>query len=158
MTVSVYFPEATVPLPNKQGYVLKPRPNLLRTEMDQGAARQRRASTQKPTEVSVTWLVTTWQLMLLQGFHEHRAMDGAEWFGMTLATYVGLAMCEARFKGELSQPKRAGHLWDVSATLEVREIPRLSESDYTLLAGEDGDALLAAVAAWHHLVHSELWS
>lgn len=156
MAVDAYYPD-TIPLPLKQGYVLKPRPNTRRTELEQGAARVRRVGRQKPTELAVVWELTQWELMLLQGFHEHYADEGAAWFGMTLLTYVGLAMCEVRFKGEISQPKQAGHLWQVSATLEVREIPRLSAADYALLVAEPVDPLFARIEAFHRTVHDGLW-
>lgn len=156
MAVDVFYP-ATVPLPLKQGYVLKPQPNLLRTEVEQGAKRARRVGRQKPTEVSVVWELTQWELMLLQAFFEHDADEGAAWFGMTLLTYVGLAMCEVRFKGDIQQPKQAGILWQVGATLEVREIPRLSSADFAVLVNEPPDALFAIVVTFHDTVLWQLW-
>lgn len=157
MAVDAYYPD-TIPLPLKQGYVLKPKPNTRRTELEQGAARVRRVGRQKPTELGVVWELTQWELMLLQGFHEHEADEGAAWFGMKLLTYIGLAMCEVRFKGEISQPKHAGHLWQVSATLEVRDIPRLSASDYALIVGVDSNALFAAIERLHRFTTTELWT
>jgi hypothetical protein len=156
MAVDVFYP-ATIPLPSKQGYVLKPKPSVRRTELEQGAARVRRVGSQKPTELSVVWQLTQWELMLLQGFHEHEADEGAAWFGMQLLTYIGLAMCEARFKGEISQPKQAGHLWQVSATLEVREIPRLTDADYDVLSVDAPDAISRALTAFRELVSFGLW-
>ncbi|WP_020699231.1 hypothetical protein [Reyranella massiliensis] len=156
MAVDTFYPD-TIPLPLKQGYVLKPRPNVRRTELEQGAGRVRRNGRQKPTELAVVWELTQYELMLLQGFHEHQADEGTAWFGMRLLTYVGLVICEVRFKGEINQPKQAGHLWQVSATLEVREIPRLSEEDYAILVAESGDALFAAIPRVHHVVATALW-
>lgn len=156
MAVDVFYPD-TIPLPLKQGYVLKPKPNVRRTDLEQGAARVRRVGRQKPTELAVVWELTQWELGLLQGFHEHQADEGAAWFGMKLLTYVGLAMCEARFKGEISQPKQAGHLWQVSATLEVREIPRLSSADYAALVNENVDCLDGAIRSFHALLLGPLW-
>jgi hypothetical protein len=156
MAVDAYYPD-TIPLPLKQGYVLKPRPNTRRTELEQGAARVRRVGRQKPTELAVVWELTQWELMLLQGFHEHQADEGAAWFGMKLLTYVGLAMCEVRFKGEISQPKQAGHLWQVSATLEVREIPRLSDAEYAILFAEPPEQLLAGISSIQLALLSNLW-
>ena len=158
MSVTVLFPTATLPLPNKQGYVLKWKPRLLRTDFDAGEARQRRQGPAAPVDLPVVWDLTQWELMLLHGFYEHEAGEGTVWFGIPLLTYVGLTLCEARFKGDPSAPKRAGHKWQVSANLEVREMPRLSTADYALLVDEDGEALLAAVDGIHHIVTYELWT
>lgn len=156
MAVDAFYPD-TIPLPLKQGYVLKPKPNARRTELEQGAARVRRTGRQKPSELAVVWELTQWELTLLQGFHEHEADEGAAWFGMRLLTYVGLAMCEVRFKGEISQGKQAGHLWQVTATLEVREIPRLSAAEYRQLVNEPVDLLSSAILGTHRFVTMELW-
>lgn len=158
MAVDVLWPTAALPLPNKQGYVLKWKPSVLRTDFERGAARQRRQGVAKPLELPVVWDFTQWELGLFQGFHEHEAGEGTVWFGMPLLTYIGLAVCEVRFKGEYSAPKRAGDKWQINATLEVREIPRLAAADYTALVDEDPDDLFAAIAALETFVETQNWA
>ncbi len=94
MTVAVIWPDR-IPLPLRQGYVLEPKPNVIRTEVEVGPDRARRRSTQAPTEVTVVWEFTQWELMLFQGFFKHKAMEGAAWFGIPLLTTLGIATCEA---------------------------------------------------------------
>lgn len=144
MTVTVYWP-AQIPLPLRQGYVLEPKPNVDRTEVEVGPSRARRRSTQTPVEVTVVWELTQWELTLFQGFYKHKAREGAAWFGMPLLTTLGLATCEAQFKGKLQAPKQRGDLWLVNGTLLVREIPELDEAGYDLLITEDPAVLFAAI-------------
>lgn len=145
MTVTVFWPEERIPLPLKQGYVLEPKPNVIRTEVEVGPDRARRRSTQTPTEVTVVWELTQWQLMLFQGFYKHQAMEGAAWFGIPLLTTLGVATCEAQFKGKLSAPKQRGDLWLINATLVVREIPELDALGYEILLTEEPAVLYGAI-------------
>lgn len=158
MSVSVLYPTAALPPPSKQGYTLKWRPRMLRTDFEAGEARHRRQGAARPVELPVVFDFTLWELGLFQGFYEHEAGEGAVWFGIPLLTYIGIAVCEARFKTDPSAPTRAGDLFQVSVTLEVREIPRLTGADYTALVEEDPDALFAAIAAFETFVETQNWA
>lgn len=159
MAVTVLWPEDRLPLPSKQGYVLKWKSSLLRTDFERGAARHRRQGAAKPLDLPVVWDLTQWELMLFHGFYEHEAGEGTTWFGIPLLTYVGIATCEARFKGDPSAPKQLGDLWQVTANLEVREIPRLSSAGYDVLVNENPDTFGAAIDAFHALIATPpLWA
>lgn len=158
MAVTVLYPTDALPLPSKQGYALKWKSSMLRTDFERGAARQRRQGAARPLDLPVVWDFTQWELGLFQGFFEHEAGEGTVWFGIPLLTYIGIATCEARFKGDPSAPKFNGDLWQINATLEVREIPRLGAADYAALVEEDPDALFAAIAALETFVETQNWA
>lgn len=149
MTVALSWPSA-IPLPSIDGYQLKPKPNVARTEMDVGPALQRRRSTQTPTEIPVQFKLTLWEQALMEGFYRDKAMEGAVWFNVTLLGGVGLTNHEARFKGEIAyRPVVNGERWIATAILEVRDRPQLSGADFDVLVGENPDVLFAGVEAFH---------
>lgn len=159
MATSVSWP-ATLPLPAIAGYGLKPKPNVVRTEMEDGAARQRRRSTVTVDPITVQFELTAWQEMMFDAWLDKRANGGATWFNITLLSGRGLESYEARIKGGADRDDRPrnGANWVATLTLEVRNRPMLSDSDIDLLIGEDGDALLAAINALHlYLTTSRMW-
>lgn len=154
MAVTLNWPDP-LPLPTMAGYQLKPKPNVDRTEMESGAALQRLLGRQAPTEISVQFEFTKWQLMLFDGFHKHRAKEGAVWFNMLLLCGLGLVNHEVRFKATEppKQSPRNGERWVVPALLEVIERPIISDSELTLLMDDDPEALAAAIASIHTAIH-----
>jgi hypothetical protein len=159
MTTSLDWP-STLPLPAIARYQLKPQPNIDRTETDVGPARQRRRSSQTPTEIPVQFELTIWELGVFESWYRYRACEGAAWFNITLLGGIGLSTHEARFKSTETPvyTPHNGATWQVTALLEVRDRPMLSDSDLTLLIGEDGDLLLSTIDAIHRTVSSGLWT
>lgn len=154
MAVTLSWPSA-LPLPSITRYQLKEQPNVDRTEMEKGAARQRRNGRQAPTEIPVQFEFTKWQLMLFEGFWKHRAKEGTVWFNITLLGGLGLTNHEARFKStEPPVPTpHNGENFVVTALLEVIERPIISDSELTLVMDDDPAALEAAIAAIHNAIH-----
>jgi hypothetical protein len=160
MATSISWPDA-LPLPVIQGYGIKPRPNVVRTELDDGPARQRLRSTSTTDEITVTFELTIFQLGLFESWFKNRALGGACWFNVTLLGGIGLSSCEARFKGgaDLAYTPRSGERWSVTGTLEVRNRPMLSDSDLTLLLPEDPTVLLGGIDSVHSLTTAPpLWA
>ncbi|MEN9923916.1 MAG: hypothetical protein RL268_42 [Pseudomonadota bacterium] len=137
-----------LPAPEVDGYSIQPQAAFVRTDMDQGPARQRRRFTTAPTLYPVKWILTEEQMELLEAWYDGAVDAGAAWFLVTLRNGRGLQQVEARF----IQPWQAGLLsgwhYEVSATLEVRNRPLalaggalLIESGQSLLLTEAGDTL-----------------
>jgi hypothetical protein len=157
MTTTLNWP-AAVPLPSIAGYAIKPKPNVDRTEVEIGQARQRRRSTTTTDDIPVRFELNAFQHALFEAWFKERALEGAAWFNVTLLSGLGLQSHEARFKGgeQLTHTPRSGERWVVDATLEVRNRPMLSDADLTIFLAEDGDVLFAALRALHTLVWTDI--
>ena len=155
MTLDLSWP-TSLPAPSIEGYGLEDMPALRRTEMETGSARQRLSSTQARAEFPVKWEFTLWQYGIFESWLANRATYGATWFAAELLSGSGLVQCEARFKnGKAPAKARNGQRWVVTATLDVRDRPMLSDAELTLVIDEDPDALFAAVDALHVTIETE---
>lgn len=157
MTVDLTWP-TVLPKPLRAGYKIQPKPNVLRSDMEQGAARQRRRSTATMTDLPAGFVLDQWQLMIFEGWLEHRHQHGVVWFSIDLVGGMGTQSHEARFKGDVEIAALGGGIWSVTGTLEIRQRPILSDDDLTLFETEDLDALTASLAAFHVLVETQLWA
>jgi len=158
MTLDLSWP-ASLPLPSMQGYGIDDDPKMIRTEMDAGSARQRRTSTQASGELTAQWSFTLFQFAIFEGWLRHRANYGATWFNIPYLGGLGLVECEARFqKGKAPAKFQNGARVVVTAKLDVRDRPMLTDADLTILIDEDGDQLFAAINALHQVVTYELWT
>lgn len=156
MTVSLSWP-TVLPLPTMNGYGVEDKPRIARTDMESGTARQRRTSTQAPSEISARWVFTLFEYALFEAWLEHRAVYGANWFNITYLGGIGRVPCEARFKdGKAPSKFQNGAVVVVTATLEVRERPKLGEADLTALLSEPQRPLFASIAGFHDAL-SHLW-
>lgn len=155
------WPEV-LPLPTFEGYGVEPLDAALRTEMEQGAARQRQVYTRVPERIAVRWRFTRWQYAIFRAWYANRAKRGAAYFTMTLLTGLGMVAHEVRFVGRGATPWRAepqfgGPRWIVTSTLEVRESPDLSDDVLDIaLAVPDVHGLIAAIDGLHLLVNTTL--
>lgn len=157
MTVSLSWP-TTLPLPTMNGYGIEDKPRIARTDMESGTARQRRTSTQAPSEISVRWVFTLYEYAIFEAWLEHRAQYGAYWFNISYLGGVGLVPCEARFKdGKAPAKFQNGAIVLVTATLEVRERLKLTDSDLDLLLEEPAAPLFTAIDTFHTTVLWQLW-
>lgn len=112
----------TLPQPLASGYSIQPQQAFIRTDMDQGPARQRRRFTTTPSSYDVQWLMTEAEFAIFESWYRDEADDGAAWFTIGLNNGKGLQNVEARFQ----QPwvaASASTKYQVSATLEVRNRP-----------------------------------
>lgn len=134
MPTSLNWP-ATLPLPRRAGYRLKPLGMLSRSEADQGAARVRRRVTATLTEIPIVFAVDETQAASFDSFVEREARHGEVWFNVSLLGPTGIASHEARIKGETELAYRGGVRWEISATFEVRDRPILSAAALDDLIG-----------------------
>ena len=113
----------TLPLPEVEGYGIQPQAAFIRTDMDQGPARQRRRFTAAPTHYAVKWLLTEVQLATFESWYEGSVEAGASWFTVQLRNGQGLQTVEARFIEPWKAAMLGGYHYEVTATLEVRNRP-----------------------------------
>lgn len=115
---------STLPAPLASGYGVKPVDQTVRTDMESGAARQRRRTTARNDKVTVSWVMTDAQAAIFRAWFEDDAAGaagGAAWFGVVLMLGTGGAVSvEARFVKPPDLSLIAAKLWTVSGELEVR--------------------------------------
>lgn len=78
------FYPAGLPLPLQAGYAVRHRPNMVRTQMADGYARQRLVNQGAPDQVSVTLLLTASQYREALRWYKADIQSGASWFVMPL--------------------------------------------------------------------------
>ncbi len=114
----------------RDGYTIEPQPQIARTDMDAGPARQRRRYTCAPTVYSMQWLFTQQEMAIFEAWYEHEIAAGTEWFHASIWNGTGYSQVEARFvepwRASLPGPTHFG----VDARLEVRNPRILSQSEY----------------------------
>lgn len=155
MSTTLTWP-STLPVPAIAGYGIKPRPNVDRTELEWGQARQRRRSTGTTDEISLQFVATRWQVMLFESWFKNRALEGAAWFNITLLGGTGLVSYEARFKGgsEISYVPINGENWTITATVEVRDRNMLTDDELTVMLAEDPSTFFTLLAGVHTAVQA----
>lgn len=146
---------AQLPLPRKTGYEIRPGEAVARTEMERGAARQRRISLSAADTLPVQFLFTSYEKALFDGWYKHKADEGGAFFTMTVLDGLGLIEVEARFV-RVRRAVPSGRLWRIDAEIEVRDRPVLSEGATELALGNDLEGLLAAIAAADDAVNRHL--
>lgn len=137
--IGIAWPSARLPLPTLAGYDLKPNAAVLRSAVEIGTARVYRRTRQPMVDVAVAWHLDGWQQMLLDGFYRSVALEGGQWFVVTLAFPSGLAAVAARFKDKLAMRALGGQRWHATATLELLGRPVISDADLTALLGDEGE-------------------
>lgn len=112
----------SLPVALAAGYGYAPQQAFVRTDMDQGPARQRRRFTSAPTIYSVSWLMSEAQFGIFESWFRDEANDGAEWFEIQLRGGTGMQTVEARFMTGWSV-ERVASMYKIEAQLEVRNRP-----------------------------------
>lgn len=153
--MTVYYPDR-LPLPQLSDYSIEPDDVIARTEMEGGAARQRRRFTQAPTKNNVSFIFTTYEMMLFEAWYKHQAKEGAEWVKIKLLSSMGVVEQDARIT-KTYKGKTLSHMeWQVRAILEVRERPILTEGELLIVLENDPYALGVTADALHAYVHTHL--
>lgn len=115
----------TLPAPSLSGYQLSPVDQVMRTEMEFGAARARRRSYARNDRISVGWVLTDAQMDIFRTWFENdaEAAGGAAWFAVNLRIgNTGSTAQEARFVGAFQANLLKADRWSVSAQWEVRDV------------------------------------
>lgn len=112
-----------LPLPLTSGYVIAPKDQTLRTDMESGASRVRRRSVARNDQVTVQFVFTDAQLATFRAWFDNAAegAGGAAWFTIRLPIGTGgFSVVEARFLGPVKANAAGGLIWSISGELEVR--------------------------------------
>lgn len=155
MSVSIAWPPM-LPAPLMETHALKPKPPLVRTEIERGAPAQRRRFQQVPTDVPFSCVLTAGQLEIFDAWLEHKAKQGARWFTINLVTGLGLSAHEARILSLEQYKELTPRRWHVSGVLEVRDRDVMTRDELDLVLDLDPFELMALLADFHHLVHYEI--
>ncbi|EAT6751244.1 hypothetical protein Q2S52_002226 [Escherichia coli] len=116
-----YYPHDYLPMPRQEGYAFQPVSPIKRTELSTGRARQRRAYTSTPTQVSVSWLFETdVQGQIFEAWFKDVLKDGSLWFQMKLQTPLGVEDHKCRFIDIYTGPVLSPPIhWLYSAEVEL---------------------------------------
>lgn len=110
---------STLPPPRKDSYQLNFEQNFIRTEMDQGNARQRKRFTRTRATIPLVWRFKETQLATFEAWFHYQINDGVSWFEMTLWNGQGFNPYQVRFTKAPQAKAVGGNLFDVAAELEV---------------------------------------
>lgn len=123
--MTIYYPEG-LPRGRHSGRSYQLVSPLLRSDLVSGRAMQRRRFTSVPTMASISWIFTSQQCQLFEGWWRDALVDGSQWFEAPLETPLGYQNYTARFTDIYSGPSRVGpKLWSITAELELRDRPIL---------------------------------
>ena len=112
---------SSLPQPVFNGYSTSMDAGLLRSQMEGGNTRVRKQYSTTTERVNCTWQFSTDNYSLFKLWYEQVAMFGLRWVSVPLDIGFGVQSYEARIENDLS-PKLTRYGWDVSATLELRNI------------------------------------
>lgn len=132
------FPETILPAPSVQfsGSIM---PAVTRSKMDSGEIRQRARFIEEGTTYKVVWNFNDFQRAFFKGIFKNKIDNGSAWFLITLPSSGGLSQTKARIVGgEYSETHLSNFNWQISLTLEAKEIPVLSESSLDVLLEFNG--------------------
>ncbi|MBM3204287.1 hypothetical protein FJZ55_10345 [Candidatus Woesearchaeota archaeon] len=148
------WPE-TLPPPRVEGYSLSPRPSLLRTEMETGAARHRLRSLTAHYQVQAEWRFSQDGFAIFDAWWALNTRMGEQWFVLPLAVPLEVQAVEARFLAPWQAELLPAQRWRVAAQLEIRDLQRLT-ADELAVASVYGDAAMALADRLHHWLHQQM--
>ena len=148
------WPE-TLPPPRVEGYSLSPRPSLLRTEMETGAARHRLRSLTTHYQVQAEWRFSQDGFAIFDAWWALNTRMGEQWFVLPLAVPLEVQAVEARFLAPWQADLLPANRWRVAAQLEIRDLQRLT-ADELAVASVFGDAAMALAERLHHWLHEQM--
>ena len=148
------WPE-TLPPPRVEGYSLSPRPSLLRTEMETGAARHRLRSLTAHYQVQAEWRFSEFQFAVFDAWWALNTRLGEQWFVLPLAVPLDVQAVEARFMAPWQAELLSARRWRVAAQLEIRNLQRLTAEELEA-ASVYGDAEMALTDRLHRWLHDQM--
>lgn len=148
------WPE-TLPPPRVEGYSLSPRPSLLRTEMETGAARHRLRSLTVHYQVQAEWRFSLDGFAIFDAWWAINTRMGEQWFVLPLAVPLEVQAVEARFLAPWQAELLPAQRWRVAAQMEIRDLQRLT-ADELAVASVYGDAAMALADRLHHWLHEQM--
>lgn len=148
------WPEA-LPPPRVEGYSLSPRPSLLRTEMETGAARHRLRSLTAHYQMQAEWRFSEFQFAVFDAWWALNTRLGEQWFVLPLAVPLDVQAVEARFLAPWQAELQPARRWRVAAQLEIRNLQRLTAEELEA-ASVYGDAEMALADRLHRWLHEQM--
>jgi len=147
--------------PNPDGsFAAQSATTTIRTKMEGGRSRQRSRFSQEVRAYNAVWTFTDVQYLMFQTYLANTLNNGTVWFEILLPNGDnGLQSYTARFKDGIFKSNYVPVLhWRVSATLEVEDVPLLTDEVMELLLAINGDvyALEAAANLLYILVEETL--
>lgn len=149
----IKWPEI-LPLPTIDSYGISPSDAIIRTEMEQGPARQRRRFTDTPTKITVRWIMTPYQYTIFDGWYCWKAEEGGSWFSIRLLLGLGLIEQQARFISQYEAKLIGNTRWEITAMLEIKQRSVLSRDVVEILQTENPDGLISAVNNFNNLINN----
>lgn len=114
---------STLPKPLLAGNQLDAGSNVLRTEFDAGAARQRLRYGDTQDALAVSWRFKSPEMAIFKAFWSADINKGTDWFLMDMDIGDGLNSYEVRFIGGKYQSSQLSKsIWHVSANFDVRAV------------------------------------
>jgi hypothetical protein len=148
------WPE-TLPPPRVEGYSLSPRPSLLRTEMETGAARHRLRSLTAHYQVQAEWRFSQDGFAIFDAWWALNTRMGEQWFVLPLAVPLEVQAVEARFLAPWQAELLPAQRWRVAAQMEIRDLQRLT-ADELAVASVYGDAAMTLAERLHYWLHEQM--
>ena len=145
-----------LPKPTISGYDLSAGRVIVRTPQNSGSYLQRRRFTRVPSAASARWIFTAAQLIDFKGWVDSND-NGALWADLPLVVGNGEQSVNVRFVGDYTAKMLSGaDVWEVSAKLELRQMPLMTEAELDALL-IDIDLAAATIVAddLHRYVHIE---
>lgn len=132
MAIPVY-PSDLLPAAILNQYYLQQQRNVVRTDMEQGAPRQRRRFEDTFTSAKVKWILTGEQMKLFEGWYKHMAEEGGVWVQMPIKVPKGILPHRVRFATAIKQKLLSEDLWEVSSTLDLESEDILSKAEVSAI-------------------------
>lgn len=111
------------------GLTLSPGNAFLRTDMEQGNARQRRLSASVPDRMDLSWRLVGVQMQAWRAWYKHQLLDGTAWFPCEVTDGAQIVTANLRFIKPPEIRLEAGNIWTATAEVEAADIPVMSLED-----------------------------
>ena len=110
---------STLPLPEGSTYEFEFGSQVVRSDMDDGVARQRSRFSTHVDDLPVTIFLSDSELIEFERFVREDINRGVSWFNMDLRDGEGLRPMEVRIQDGKYNIKKIGMKWTVSLTLDI---------------------------------------
>lgn len=129
----IQYPEG-LPLPLREGYGFNPLSPMKSTPLVTGKKIRRRAFESVPTRTTVTWLLSSSEAQVFEGWFQHILISGTLAFECPLKTPLGLENHQANFDDIYSGPELVGvDHWRYTAELWLLKRPVI-DAEWLLIA------------------------
>lgn len=125
-----------LPCMQRSSYGLAPAQGaMIRTEMENGIARQRPTTKVQIAILSAMWRFTPKEMAVFSYFYQKILLNGSQTFNTTILTGTGLSTVPVRFMPSGYKSRLAGARWEVTAELEVLQMPQqLTDAEWVLVS------------------------